>query len=191
MEVIKMDNKKWNLYVLRYNYSGNYYVGTTPDFDNRMSIHWRRTSVNNNLPIWSKENKSINGFKYYWFKINNKGVEQGEAEGCENDLAEILVNELRKLNKDVHVGNGKFVDTEEIRWIEIEIKGSENNFNEIDEKITSYLKQLKFLEYKINEEKTSIKCFEIGSVKEYDSSQCKKKWSDVKLIEFSSDNKEK
>ncbi len=99
--------------------------------------------------------------------------------------------EIRKLNKDVHVGNGKFVDTEEIRWIEIEIKGSENNFNEIDEKITSYLKQLEFLEYKINEEKTSIKCFEIGSVKEYDSSQSNEKWSDVKLIEFSSDNKEK
>ena len=52
MEVIKMDseqmNKKWNLYVLRYNYSGNYYVGTTQDFENRMLIHLRRTSVNNN-----------------------------------------------------------------------------------------------------------------------------------------------
>ena len=33
----EMDNKNelmdWNLYVLRYNYSGNYYVGTTENFE--------------------------------------------------------------------------------------------------------------------------------------------------------------
>lgn len=180
------NKKNWNLYVLRYNYSGNYYVGTTPDLVNRMLIHWKRTSTKNNLPKWSKENKSINGFKYYWFKINNENVDQGEAEHCENDLADLLVEEIKKLNKEVRVGNGKFVDTEEIKWVEIEIKGIENKFNEIDEKINSYLKQLKLLEYK----KTSIKCFEIGSVGEYDHSLCNEKWSDVALIEFSSDNKE-
>lgn len=184
-------NKKWNLYVLRYNYSGNYYVGTTPDFENRMLIHWRRTSINNNLPMWSKENKSINGFKYYWFKINKEGVEQGEAEHCENYLAGLLVEEIKKLNKEVHVGNGKFVDTEEIKVIEIEIKDIENDLNEIDEKIADYLKQLEFLKHNTIEEELSIKCFEIGSVGEYDNSQCNEKWSNVSSIEFSSDNKEK
>lgn len=180
------ENKRnWNLYVLRYNYSGNYYVGTTSDFENRMLIHWRRTSINNNLPMWSKGNKSINGFKYYWFKISKEGVDQGEAERCENKLAALLVEEIEKLNKEVHVGNGKFVDTEEIKWTEIEIKGIENNFNEIDEEITDFLKQLKFLEH------ISIKCFEIGSIGEYDNSQCNGKWSKVASIEFSSDNKEK
>lgn len=180
------ENKRnWNLYVLRYNYSGNYYVGTTPDFKNRMLIHWRRTSINNNLPMWSKGNKSINGFKYYWFKISKEGVAQGEAEHCENHLAALLVEEIKKLNKEVHVGNGKFVDTEEIKWTEIEIKGIENNFNEIDKEITDFLKQLKFLEH------ISIKCFEIGSIGEYDNSQCNGKWSDVASIEFSSDNNEK
>lgn len=179
--------EKWNLYVLRYNYSGNYYVGTTPDFENRMLIHWRRTSTNNNLPMWSKENKSINGFKYYWFKINNEGVKQGEAEHCENYLADLLVKEIKKLNKEVHVGNGKFVDTEESKWIEIEIKGIENNFNEIDEKITSFLKQLEVLKHETIGKETKIKCFEIGSVGEYYKNQCNVKWSDVVLIEFPSD----
>ena len=118
-------NKKWNLYVLRYNYSGNYYVGTTPDFENRMLTHWRRTSTNNNLPMWSKENKSINGFKYYWFKINKEGVEQGKAEHCENCLADLLVEEIKKLNKEIHVGNGKRIDTENTYVIEIEVNGIE------------------------------------------------------------------
>lgn len=184
-------NKKWNLYVLKYNYSGNYYVGTTPDFENRMLIHWRRTSVNNNLPIWSRDNKSTDGFKYYWFKINKEGVEQGEAEHCENYLAELLVEEIKKLDKEVHVGNGKRIDTEDTYVIEIEINSIEKNLNNMDKEIADYLKSLEFIKsLKINE-KLSIECCEIGCVGKYDNSQSHKSWNDVALIEFSIDNKEK
>ena len=184
-------NKQWNLYVLRYNYSGNYYVGTTPDFENRMLIHWRRTSTNHNLPMWSKENKSINGFKYYWFKINKKGVEQGEAEHCENYLADLLVEEIKKLNKELHVGNGKRIDTEDTYVIEIEVNGIEKNLNNIDKEITDYLKSSKLINsQKVNEE-FLIECCEIGRVGEYDHSQRNKSWNDVALIEFSIDNEEK
>ncbi len=40
----KENQEKWNLYVLRYNYSGNYYVETTLDFEERILDHWRRDS---------------------------------------------------------------------------------------------------------------------------------------------------
>lgn len=184
-------NKKWNLYVLRYNYSGNYYVGTTPDFENRMLIHWRRTSVNNNLPIWSRDNKSTDGFKYYWFKINKEGVEQGEAEHCEKYLANQLVEEIKKLDKEVHVGNGKRIDTEDTYVIEIEINSVEKNLNNMDKEITDYLKSLKFIPLLKVNETFSIECCEIGCVGKYDNSQSHKSWNDVALIEFSIDNKEK
>ena len=184
-------NKQWNLYVLRYNYSGNYYVGTTPDFENRMLIHLRRTSTNNNLPMWSKENKSINGFKYYWFKINKEGVEQGEAEHCEDYLADLLVKEIKRLNKEIHVGNGKRIDTEDTSVIEIEVNGIEKNLNSIDKEITDYLKSLKLIYPQKVAEELSIECCEIGCVGEYDHSQCNKSWSDVASIEFSIDDIEK
>lgn len=181
-------NKKWNLYVLRYNYSSNYYVGTTPDFENRMLIHWKRTSTKNNLPTWSKENKSINGFKYYWFKVNEDGVEQGEAEHCEDCLAKLLVEKIKELNKEVHVGNGKFVDTEEFKVIAIEVNGIENNLNDVDKEIMDYLKKLKFIKPQEDKGELSIECCRIGCVGEYDHSQCHKSWKEVELVEFSSSN---
>lgn len=181
-------NKKWNLYVLRYNYSSNYYVGTTPNFENRMLVHWRRTSTKNNLPIWSKENKSINGFKYYWFKVNKDGVEQSKAEYCENYLAEQLVEEVKRLNKEVHVGNSKFIDTEDDYVIEIEVNDIENNLNDIDKEITDYLKGFKFIKQQEAKEELSIECCRIGCVGEYDHSQCNKSWKEVEVVEFSSDN---
>lgn len=181
-------NKKWNLYVLRYNYSGNYYVGTTPDLENRMLTHWRRTSTNNNLPMWSKENKSINGFKYYWFKINKEGVEQGEAEHCENYLADLLVEKIKKLNKEIHVGNGKRIDTEDTYVIEIEVNGIEKSLNNIDKEITDYLKSIKLINSPKVNEVLSIECCRIGYVGEYDHSQCKKSLRDVESIEYSIDS---
>lgn len=185
-------NKKWNLYVLRYNYSGNYYVGTTIDFERRMKEHWKRTSTNSNLPIWSEKNKSTKGFKYYWFKIEKEGVEQGEAEHCENYLAEQLLEEIKKLNKEVHVGNGKFVDSEDTPITEIMVKYSENNLSDTDKGIMNFLKNLEFVpSKKKGKEKLSIECCEIGCVGDYDHSQCNKSWSNVVSIEFSNDNKEK
>lgn len=185
------EEKKWNLYVLRYNYSGNYYVGTTIDFERRMNEHWKQTSSKSELPIWSEKNKSTKGFKFYWFKIEKKGVEQGEAEHCENYLAEQLVKEIKRLNMEVHVGNGKFVDTEDTYVIEIEVNDSKNNPNDIDGAITDYLKKLDFLKPQKVKEDLLIECYKIGCVGEYDNSQCNKSLSDVASFEFSNDNKEK
>lgn len=138
-----------------------------------------------------RKNKSAKGFKYYWFKIEKECVEQGEAEHCENYLAERLVEEIKRLNKEVHVGNGKFVDTEDTSIIEIEVNYSENNLNDIDNEIMDYLKKLEFLKPQKVKEELSIECCEIGCVGEYDHSQCNKSWSDVALIEFSINNKQK
>lgn len=38
---------------LRYNYSGNYYVGITEYLEKRMLVHWRRKSRKKGLPRWS------------------------------------------------------------------------------------------------------------------------------------------
>ena len=187
----KEKSKEWNLYVLRYNYSGNYYVGTTIDFERRMQEHWRRTSTKSNLPIWSEKNKSTKGFKYYWFKMEKEGIEQGEAEHCERYLVERLLEEIERLNKEAHVGHGKFVDTEETSVSEIEVNYIENNLNDTDKEIMDFLKKLDFLEPSKVKEKLSIECCEIGYVGEYDNSQCNKSWSDVASIEFSINDKEK
>ena len=54
----KENKEKWNWYVLRYDYSGNYYVGTTIDFGRRMEEHWKQTSSKSELLKWSEKNKS-------------------------------------------------------------------------------------------------------------------------------------
>ncbi|MDE5909994.1 MAG: GIY-YIG nuclease family protein [Lachnospiraceae bacterium] len=185
------NKENWNLYVLRYNYSGNYYVGTTIDFERRMKEHWRQTSSKSELPIWSEENKSTKGFKFYWFKIENEGIKQGEAEHCENCLAKLLVDEIKKLNKEIHVGNGKFVDTEEKEdtyITEIQVDNLKNNLNDIDKEITDYLLKLEFLNPPKIKQNFSIECCKIGYVGEYDNTQCNKEWSDVETIEFSNNN---
>lgn len=178
------NKKNWNLYVLRYNYSGNYYVGTTTDHASRMEEHWKQTSSKSDIPIWSEKNKSNKGFKFYWLIIEKDGVEQGEAEHCEYALAKHLVqtiNELKESNyekfSEEHVGNASFVDINYcVQKIDVGVA--------IDEKIKEYLKNLKSLD--TGSECFSVKCCRIGYVGEYDSSQSNKKWEDVELIEFSS-----
>lgn len=192
-KVIKLSKEEkkmeWNLYVLRYHYSGNYYVGTTIDFEDRMLDHWRKTSTKGELPQWSLKNKSTKGFEFYWFNINQCGVSQGKAEHCENQLAKLLVEKIEDINgkkftKEVHVGNGKFVDGKEDNY-DIEIKVDDPPID-IDEEIKNYLKELKSLEPKNENEKFSIKCIKIGNVGEYDHSQREKKWYEVETIEFES-----
>jgi hypothetical protein len=178
--------EKWNLYVLRYNYSGNYYVGTAIDFEDRMLDHWRRNSDSvNRLPNWSKRNESIKGFKFFWFNIKECGVSRGYAERCENRLAELLAEEIEninheKLSREIHVGSGLGVDC----------KGYNQKFEpkaSLDEKIEKYLKELKRLETKDGE--FQIECYGIGYIGEYDNRQCNKSWKDVASIRYLSDNK--
>lgn len=181
----EMDNKNelmdWNLYVLRYNYSGNYYVGTTEDFERRMLDHWRKTSDKKELPIWSQKNKSIMGFKFYWFKMNKSGITQGEAEHCENQLANRIVRIINseRLSKKCHIGNGKYVDRK--IFVRKFIVGVP-----LDAKIDKYLKKIKRL--KTKDGVFSIECCRIGYVGEYHQCLCNKKWKEVSLVEFSSDD---
>ncbi|MDE7425399.1 MAG: GIY-YIG nuclease family protein [Lachnospiraceae bacterium] len=182
----KENQEKWNLYVLRYNYSGNYYVGTTLDFEERMLDHWRRDSESiKRLPNWSFKNKSKKGFKFYWFKIEKESVERGEAERCENRLANLLVEKIEKINhenltREIHVGSGLGVDC----------KGYNPGFEpspSLDEIIEKYLIELKELDMK--DEEFKIECCAIGYIGEYDNSQCNKSWEEVASIRFISDNK--
>lgn len=179
-----MDNKNWNLYVLRYNYSGNYYVGTTPDFESRMLDHWRKTSDKTGLPQWSPQNQSTKGFKFYWFKIENEGVEQGKAEQCENRLSKLLVEEIQIINnetfdREIHVGSGLGIDC----------KGYAAEFEpspSLDEKIEKYLIEKRNLDTISGE--FHIECHAIGYIGEYDNSQCNKSWEEVASIRFLNDN---
>jgi len=183
------NKKDWNLYVLRYHYSGNYYVGITENFERRMSEHWRQTSTNSELPIWSEKNKSTKGFQFYWFNINADGVSQSHADQCENCLARMLVDKIKDINKEkfiaeVHVGNGGFYD------VDIPVKNYESideteayiSPNEIDKIIADYLKERKSL--KTEEGDFSVKCCRIGYVGEYDHHQCNEGWNDVASFEF-------
>lgn len=179
--------EKWNLYVLRYNYSGNYYVGTTIDFEDRMLDHWRKFSDKNELPKWSPENQSTKGFKFYWFYIENKGIKQGEAEHCEWELARLLVDEIENINHEelvekIHVGNWKLVDCKDYNH-ELEPKPNPS----LDEKIEEYLKEPRKLETEDGE--FQIECYAIGYIGEYDKSQCNKSWEEVASIRFLSDKK--
>lgn len=181
--------EKWNLYVLRYNYSGNYYVGIAQDLEGRMEEHWKQTSAKSDLSIWSEKNKSTKGFKFYWFEIEKEDVKHSEAQHCENQLAEELVQEIKRLKENNHemfsegghVGNGEYVDRNYlVNKINVGVP--------IDERIKQFLKDFKCLNTKKGI--FSIKCCRIGYVEEYNTSQCHKKWKEVEFVEFSSDNKE-
>lgn len=92
------DEKKNNLYVLRYNHSGNYYVGTAEDLQKRMTIHWRKKS-RKKLPSWSRDNKSYKGFVFYWFHIEGNGVSRSHADLCENHLAKLITRKIEYINQ--------------------------------------------------------------------------------------------
>lgn len=183
MSKLNNNKKNWNLYVLRYNYSGNYYVGTTENLERRMLVHWRRKSKEKGLPKWSSLNKSKRGFKFYWFDIDKVVVSQSCADRCENQLAKRLVEELKKVNngnfvEEIHVGNGKFIDGKENNY---GVKRTVDNSikRDIDNKIEEFLRKPILLKLeKINGE-VLIRHINMGNIGEYDISQCNKKWDDI------------
>lgn len=186
-------NEKINLYVLRYKYSGNYYVGTAENIESRMLVHWRRESASvKRLPNWSFKNKSKQGFIFYWFNIEGGGVSQSYADLCENHLAKLIARRIKNINeknfiKEVHVGNGGFIDG--VVPENPEDPEYDNKLNDIDKKIYIYLKNLRSLKPKKVSKRLSIKCFKIGCIGEYHQSDSWDK--NVTWIEFSCDNKEK
>ena len=125
------ESGEWNVYVLRYNCTGNYYVGTTKEFQKRMFQHWRRSSCSS-LPCSSYRNRSCYGFRCYWFVIKDpknakdpkdastpRGVTQGIAEHAEYAFANMIVDEIQNIRKHSkvkaiggwpQVGNGQNVD---------------------------------------------------------------------------------
>ena len=177
-----MNSKRNNLYVLRYNHSGNYYVGTTRNFEKRMLDHWRKESKS---PIWSQKNTSTEGFKFYWFNINGNGVSRSEADKCENCMAEKLLEIIRNNNNEksvrkIHVGNGPYYD------LNMPVKPYDYDgedappLNDIDKEIMEYLKKAEPL--KVGEKNISIKCWRIGHIGEFHQSQCNK--SLIEVVSF-------
>lgn len=179
---VKEKDENFNLYVLRYNYSGNYYVGITNNFEKRMLVHWRRTSVKRKLPLWSKINNSTKGFRFYWFKINNTGVSQSYADQCENQFAEKIIKKINDINdenfiKKIHVGNGNCIDRKHMFDIKIKLDYLENEINYIDERIADCLFNPEKFNFK--NEKIQIECFNSGYLGEYHSSQHDKSLREV------------
>lgn len=177
--------KSWNLYVLRYNSSGNYYVGITENLKRRMLVHWRKKSKSKRkgLPEWSKRNESEKGFKFYWFDIDKDVVSQSCADRCENRLAQRLYEKIKDVNnekpiEEIHVGNGKFVDCKEDNY-DVNKTVDNSRKRDIDSKIEVFLKNPISLNLeKVNEE-ILIRNIKIGNIGEYDISQCNKKWDDI------------
>lgn len=151
------NKKNWNLYILRYNSSGNYYVGITENPEKRMLVHWRRKSKRKGLPKWSNINESKQGFKFYWFDIDKDVVSQSCADRRENQLAQRLFKKIIDVNnekpiEEIHVGNGKFIDGKEDNY-DVNITVDNTIKRDIDSKIEVFLKNPILLNLKkVNEE---------------------------------------
>lgn len=177
------NRKRWNLYILRYNSSGNYYVGITENLERRMLVHWRRESRRKGLPKWSSLNESKEGFKFYWFDIDKEIVSQSCADRCENQLAQRLLEEIRDVDnenliEEIHVGNGKFVDGKENNY-DVNITSDNSIKRDIDNKIEVFLKRSIPLILKKGNEEVLIRNIEISNIGECDISKCNKKWEDI------------
>lgn len=106
MQDVNMEN--CHLYVLRYNYSGNYYVGsTTGDLNKRMKRHFQE-NCNKNTPCWSCKNKSSKGFEYYWYDVHDRDEShknedyatnklQSIGDCCENVFTDEFMKEIEKI----------------------------------------------------------------------------------------------
>ncbi|MDT2830916.1 GIY-YIG nuclease family protein [Vagococcus carniphilus] len=101
-----MNNSDWYVYVLRYNYSGNYYVGATPSLEKRMKKHLSTSRNKRIVPGWSQDNKSFRGFDYYWFEVEGASITQSISNKKENDLSFVLRDYLKKIDSDKHVIGG-------------------------------------------------------------------------------------
>lgn len=179
MEVTKLsDEKKNNLYVLRYKTSGNYYVGTAEDLQNRMTDHWRKTSKKK-VPGWSRENGSKEGFMFYWFHIEENGVSRSHVDLCENHLAKLITRKIKYINqkkyiREVHVVNNKFFNGSDIGYnknksdISNYIKEKSGiTIDDLDKEIYIYLTNLKSLKSPKIQKRLSIKCVKCGYVSKY------------------------
>lgn len=183
------NDENWNLYVLRYDYSANYYVGTNQDLKRRMGEHWKRTSPKRLSSIWSSKNIPTKGFRFYWFKVEKEGVEQGVAEKCEYCLANELVAKIKPLNVKARVGNGLCVDGKITRLRKVKVKENKGQLNNIDNEIDEFLKNLPELNCPKLKKIYSIKCYAIGHIGEYDKKRhYNKKFEKIADFEYLAEN---
>ncbi|MHC5216661.1 hypothetical protein ACYSNR_08330 [Enterococcus sp. LJL128] len=106
----------WNLYVLKYKRTGNYYVGTAPDWRDRIYVHQTKTSSRALGSQPSELNKSNAGFYYFVYGVDGfeidesrlgtnqsvSKINQSISYMIENELAEYL----RKCAKEEIIVNG-------------------------------------------------------------------------------------
>lgn len=177
--------EKWYLYVLRYNYSGNYYVGDTKDLEKRMLIHLKRTSK---LPQASWANHSTKGFKYYWFEIDGYYVSRSEADLSENAFTKEIGKVIEKLednelNRKIYIRGGYLAKNPYPKINPVEKDALEDD--EGHKKIYTYLKNIKERELETKKgEHSIISLLEIGTVGEYQQTDCHKQWCDIRSVEF-------
>lgn len=191
MENKEEEKKKWGLYVLRYNYSGNYYVGDTDNLEKRMLIHLKQTSK---LPKASWANHSTMGFKSYWFTIDNNNVSQSEAGLLENAFTREIDKMIEKIegherDREIYASGGDLAKNPYPKINPVEKDSLEND--ERHKKIDMYLKKISGHKLKIKYGEYSISLLEIGTVGEYHHKDCNKGWYELASIEFSVDNKRK
>ncbi|MCM1101885.1 MAG: hypothetical protein NC079_09445 [Clostridium sp.] len=185
----KEENNKFKLYVLRYNHSGNYYVGINENLEKRMLVHWRRESYKKGVPNWSIDNKSQKGFKFYWFDIEKDAVSQSCADCCEDQLAEWFAQKIKEINDkeffaEVYVSNGLLVDASGERKVrKVNITTDDPDKKRIDSKIEEILKTQpeNTITLKLNKGNGEVKIrhTKTGIVEEYGHSKCNKTWDDV------------
>lgn len=185
----KEENNKFKLYVLRYNHSGNYYVGINENLEKRMLVHWRRKSKKKGVPNWSIDNKSQKGFKFYRFDIEGDAVSQSHADRCEDQLAKWFAQKIKEINDkkfiaEVYVSNGLLVDASgERKARKVKITTDDPDKKRIDSKIEEILKAQpeNTITLKLNKgnEEVKIRHTKTGIVEEYGHSKCNKTWDGV------------
>lgn len=140
---MKKKDKSWYLYILKYKKTGNFYVGATDNLKSRMNKHRLRTSKKNLHAKQSILNKSVEGFYYFWYKIEGIEPTQSNSNMVENILEKYVGNWVEK-GVIVRGGtNNSFTDDEE-NQIETIIRKdelftlSENEKNFFEKEVPEY-----------------------------------------------------
>lgn len=97
---------EWDIYVLKYKRTGNYYVGTAPNWKSRIKVHHTKTAPKKLNSNPSKFNKANEGFYYFVYEINGVKIDKqklGENQNIsdiEQSISCIVENALTKFLKD-------------------------------------------------------------------------------------------
>lgn len=116
---MKKRGKTWYLYILKYEKTGNYYVGATPNLKGRMNAHRFRTSQKSLHSMPSILNRSTKGFSFFWYKIEGTESTQSNSNKIENKLTEFLKNWVEE---DVVVNGGCFSNPTNSEQLQIKEK---------------------------------------------------------------------